>query len=43
MLKQSPNILGQTSEEMIQYVLDWKHYYYLNPTHSQETNIYFEK
>ena len=26
---------------MIQYVLDWKHYYYLDPTHSRETNIYF--
>ena len=34
MLKQAPNILGQTRDEMIQYVLDWKHYYYLDPTHS---------
>ena len=26
---------------MIEYSLDWKHYYFLNPTHSQSTNIYF--
>ena len=36
-----PNILGTSREEIIRYDQDLKHFYYLDPTHGQQTNIFF--
>lgn len=41
MLSPIPNILGENKEDLLAYQLDLTHFIYLDPTHTQETNIFF--
>ena len=41
MLNAYPNILGEDRTKYVQYSQDVTHYYYLDPTHGQTTNIFF--
>ena len=41
-LNSQPNIFGQTDNEIIQFVLDFKHFFYLNPTTTQNVNIFYQ-
>ena len=39
-LKPQPNIAGDNPDEMIMYLTDVSHFYYLDPTHVQTNNIF---
>ena len=39
-LKPQPNIAGDNPDEMIMYLTDASHFYYLDPTHVQTNNIF---
>ena len=41
LLSEVPNILGEDTKEIVQYQQDLTHFYYFDPTHRQETNVYF--
>ena len=41
MLSPIPNILGKNKENLVKYQQDLSHFIYLDPTHTQETNIFF--
>ena len=41
MLNAYPNILGEDRAKNVHYSQDVTHYYYLDPTHKQTTNIFF--
>ena len=41
MLKAFPSILGEDRSQVVAYQQDLTHYYFLDPTHIQETNIFF--
>lgn len=41
MLIMLPNILGDDPNDVLHYQQDLTHYFHLDPTHRQDTNIYF--
>ena len=38
-----PNIAGDDPEEMVVYRTEVSHFYYLDPTHTQTSNIFFQR
>ena len=41
MLNATPNILGEDAFEIVDYSEDTKHFYYLDPSHAKDENIFF--
>ena len=41
MIKAFPSILGEDRTKVIDYSQDLTHYYHLDPTHEQTSNLYF--
>ena len=43
MLKQFPNIFTFDYDRAIETILDFSHFYYLDPSYTQKINLYFQE